>query len=187
MPADLAHVGPAATSPAKLAWGPLASATAPPRASTRSSITCTNYCHGQTLGEPGSIVTPIWTKVDGTQASCGTCHGSRPPDPSHLFHASPTILNLPCSQCHPAGYTIDSVGPGVVPIHVNGVVDTNAASLPDWNAGAVGPNGWTGHVHRRMPRRDALLDRRRPARRGMLLAGYLGRGAVLDRRFLRLS
>ena len=144
VPADLAHVGPDATSPAKLAWGPLASANGASPGFDPVSITCTNYCHGQTLVGEGSIVTPVWTKVDGTQASCGTCHASAPSDPSHLFHASPTILNLPCSQCHPAGYTVDSVGPGVVSIHVNGVVDTNAATLPDWNAGAAGPNGWTG-------------------------------------------
>ena len=144
VPADLAHVGPVADSPARLAWGPLASAGGASPGFDPTSVTCANYCHGQTLGAGGSVVMPVWTKVDGTQASCGTCHASPPSDPSHLFHASPDILALQCSRCHPPGYAIGSVGPGVVSIHVNGVIDTNAASLPGWNAAAVGPNGWKG-------------------------------------------
>jgi predicted CxxxxCH...CXXCH cytochrome family protein len=144
VPTGLAHVGPDATSPAKLAWGPLASANGASPGFDPASITCANYCHGQTLGAGGTIVRPVWTKVDDAQAACGTCHASQPADLSHLFHASPTILNLPCSRCHPSGYAIGSVGPEAVPIHVNGVINVNATWLPDWNPGAVGPNGWRG-------------------------------------------
>jgi predicted CxxxxCH...CXXCH cytochrome family protein len=144
VPQDLTHVGPLASSPAKLTWGPIAKAKGATPGFDPVSVTCANYCHGQTLGAGGSNVAPIWTKVDGTQASCGTCHASPPGDPSHLLHASPDLVGLACSHCHPAGYTASSVGPTVVPIHVNGVVNTNATFLPDCNPTAAGPNGWTG-------------------------------------------
>jgi hypothetical protein len=36
------------------------------------------------------------------------------------------------------------VGPGAVPVHVNGHVDLNATGFSDWNPTAAGPGGWTG-------------------------------------------
>jgi predicted CxxxxCH...CXXCH cytochrome family protein len=144
VPSDLAHVGPAATSPTKLAWGPLASAGGATPGFDPVAITCTNYCHGQTLAGSGSIVTPIWTKVDGTQASCGTCHAAPPPDLPHVVHVSTVAPDFPCSTCHPAGYSRDAVGAAAVPYHVNGVNDVNPFNLPGWNPDATGPNGWKG-------------------------------------------
>jgi predicted CxxxxCH...CXXCH cytochrome family protein len=143
VPADLSHVGPAAYSPAKLAWGPLASSASAVPAYNPLSVTCTNYCHGQTLAAGGTNTAPVWTRVDGTQAACGTCHASPPSDLPHTLHAAPTQLHFPCSACHPQGYAIDAVGPAAVPLHVNGVRNLNAA-LPGWNPAAPGPNGWTG-------------------------------------------
>jgi predicted CxxxxCH...CXXCH cytochrome family protein len=59
---------------------------------TRSNATCNgNYCHGATLAG-GSNKTPVWTKVDGTQDACGTCHGNPPPSP----HAQSPY----CGFCH---------------------------------------------------------------------------------------
>jgi predicted CxxxxCH...CXXCH cytochrome family protein len=145
VPADLQHVGPTTATPARLAWGTLARSAGATPGYDGATSTCTNYCHGQTLtAGGGSITRPVWTKVDGTQAACGTCHGSPPLDPAHQIHAAPNVLSLTCVSCHPPGYTIDAVGPDVVPIHVNGVRNVNSTTLPDWNASAPGPNGWTG-------------------------------------------
>ena len=43
--------------------------------------TCAStYCHGSTqLG--GAHKVPVWTQVDGTQKTCGSCHGDPPPAP----------------------------------------------------------------------------------------------------------
>ncbi len=53
-------------------------------------------CHGAIFaqGHPsgGSNTAPVWTKADGTQASCGSCHGL-PPPPPHL-------VNTACHTCH---------------------------------------------------------------------------------------
>lgn len=54
--------------------------------------TCDNtYCHGATL-TGGTNKTPQWTKVDGSQDACGTCHGFPPPAP----HSGSTA----CDGCH---------------------------------------------------------------------------------------
>jgi predicted CxxxxCH...CXXCH cytochrome family protein len=56
-------------------------------------------CHGgqwNSGNASGGILTePSWTKVDGAQAACGTCHGL-PPPPPHPYAA----LNPVCSACH---------------------------------------------------------------------------------------
>jgi hypothetical protein len=53
-------------------------------------------CHGAVFPDGhhsgGTNLTPQWTQVDGSQASCGSCHGLPPPRP----HPLPTD----CSQCH---------------------------------------------------------------------------------------
>jgi predicted CxxxxCH...CXXCH cytochrome family protein len=137
-------VGPEPTSPAKLTWGTLASADQAAPLYDRASATCTNYCHGQTLQANGANTTPVWTKVDGTQAACGTCHASPPNDLGHVVHVSAAAPNFPCATCHPAGYSRYAIEAAAVPYHVNGVRDVNATTLPDWNPAAPGPAGWTG-------------------------------------------
>ncbi|MDF1565163.1 MAG: cytochrome c3 family protein [Deltaproteobacteria bacterium] len=97
--------------PAELTWGavPLADAAAP----TFTAGSCDNYCHGQTLLPGGSETTPVWTTVDGSQASCGTCHGLPP--------AYPHPARFDCQSCHP------DIGAGFSFLepdrHVDGVVD----------------------------------------------------------------
>ena len=108
---------------ATLAWGPLASArgvTPTPAAgpAPTGDITCTNYCHGPSASAGGTVHAPSWTKVDGSQAGCGTCHGI-PPPPPHPYAASLAA----CANCHPD--TIDTsgnikIGGGR---HINGIVD----------------------------------------------------------------
>ena len=56
-------------------------------------------CHGAHFASGhdsgGTNTTPSWTRVDGSQASCGACHGL-PPPPPHPY----AQLNPVCSACH---------------------------------------------------------------------------------------
>ncbi len=83
--------------------------------------TCTSYCHGATLAG-GSAKTPLWTKVDGTQTTCSSCHGAPPPAPHpqdtncqscHTTAGPNQTIAIPAqhldgtlqvTQVHPAGY-----------------------------------------------------------------------------------
>ena len=65
-----------------------------------SQGSCQNTaCHGAlwNSGNPsgGTHTEPSWTKVDGTEAACGACHGL-PPPPPHPYGK----LNPVCSACH---------------------------------------------------------------------------------------
>lgn len=82
-------------------------------ASTWSGTTCTVGCHGKTEWG-GKNPTPTWTRVDGTQSVCGSCHGAPPPPPH------PTGSN--CAMCHPTmeENSLKFRDPGS---HINGVVD----------------------------------------------------------------
>ena len=75
--------------------------------------TCSGvYCHGATLSGAGA--TPEWTKVDGSQAKCGSCHGL-PPGGTHTKSTA-------CSMCH--GAVVDSDFKIIAPqLHINGKVD----------------------------------------------------------------
>jgi len=96
-----------------LTWGALATAAGATPAWNGSNDTCSGvYCHGATLDAGGTNVAPVWTKVDGTQAACGTCHAVPPPYPGHPQRTD-------CGSCHP-GYTQTTVNPGT---HINGTVD----------------------------------------------------------------
>jgi predicted CxxxxCH...CXXCH cytochrome family protein len=53
-------------------------------------------CHGAVFPDypsGGTNTAPTWTRVDGTEAACGSCHGIPPPTP----HPLPSY---PCSHCH---------------------------------------------------------------------------------------
>lgn len=68
------------------------------------------YCHG------GS--NPVWTEVNGTWNSCGSCH-SIPPEVSPHWD---TLTREQCTYCHSA--VIDGTGSFTAPeLHVNGTVD----------------------------------------------------------------
>jgi predicted CxxxxCH...CXXCH cytochrome family protein len=75
-------------------------------------------CHGAVFPDDdpsgGSNTTPVWTRVDGTQATCGSCHGIPPPPP----HPLPSY---PCNHCH--GDIADDGMTFTHPeLHVDGVV-----------------------------------------------------------------
>ena len=77
------------------------------------------YCHGASLSG-GTVTEPKWTKVDGSQAKCGTCHGL-PPTEDH-----PSMTN--CSMCHGCVATSDmQITPEGAPFHVNGEVNMEGA------------------------------------------------------------
>jgi predicted CxxxxCH...CXXCH cytochrome family protein len=81
--------------------------------STWTGTTCTTGCHGS-AAMGGVQATPEWTRVDGTQATCGSCHGV-PPPPSHP-------ADTRCAQCHPSleegSRTFRDPA-----LHINGAVD----------------------------------------------------------------
>lgn len=87
---EAGHIG-AELLPAEITWGTLASMDdAEP--SWDGATTCQNvYCHGE-FAFGNQTNAPEWTKVDGSQAACGTCHGLPP--------ASPHPDNSNCSLCH---------------------------------------------------------------------------------------
>jgi predicted CxxxxCH...CXXCH cytochrome family protein len=112
-------------------FGPLASnAGAKPTWNKATASCSTTYCHGSTL-PGGSNNTPVWTKVDGSQVSCGTCHGIPPPQPMH-----PDITVVPgydasdvqktCNACHPG--TVQTDGSLDIPggQHIDGVIQLGA-------------------------------------------------------------
>jgi predicted CxxxxCH...CXXCH cytochrome family protein len=116
VPDDVGAVGHMDTAlPAELTFGALASAGAMAPSWDRATATCGNtWCHGGGL-TGGSLTGPIWTTVDGTQASCGTCHGSPPPAP-HAQLAQ-------CSLCHPRTVGADGALDLAGGHHIDGVVD----------------------------------------------------------------
>jgi len=96
-----------------LTWGPLARTGGVTPAWNPTTLTCaTTYCHGATTGG-GTLKAPAWTRVDGTQAACGTCHGVPPP--------APHVQNTACGGCH-AGYTATTVN---LTTHVDGQVQAS--------------------------------------------------------------
>jgi predicted CxxxxCH...CXXCH cytochrome family protein len=120
------HVVPTSTShfdgTVKLTFGPIA--TAGNAAPQFNGASCSaSYCHGNF---PGGIATnaPQWTKVDGTQAACGTCHAQQPSSGHHDKHRGEGIA---CSQCH-TGYSSTTVNPS---LHVNGRKDLDPVT--GWN------------------------------------------------------
>jgi predicted CxxxxCH...CXXCH cytochrome family protein len=100
-----------------MAWGTLArTGNFSP---TWTGATCTNYCHGSTLGAGGTTTAPSWTSGTG-QAACGACHGAPPPSP----HTASTA----CGSCH-AGYTASSVNAAT---HLNGTLEVTSNHPAGW-------------------------------------------------------
>ncbi len=107
--------------PAETNFGAVASSDGASPVWNTDDLTCTNYCHGNTLSG-GLNTTPQWTVVDGSQAACGTCHGL-PPTSSHPNSSA-------CSLCHPA---IDSGLSFSQPsTHIDGQVNYRAQHSSGW-------------------------------------------------------
>ncbi len=123
-----------------IAFGALAGSNGATPAYDGAAGTCSVYCHGATLSG-GSSPRPLWTRVDGSQAQCGSCHGVPPaalPSPAHPSY----LLQAPCVGCHPATATVVSGQDAIVPgggVHLNGSAEAAFAGHPaGWAAPATG-------------------------------------------------
>jgi predicted CxxxxCH...CXXCH cytochrome family protein len=121
VPGDLSHVD----GIAAVAFGALATAGGARPVWNPSTASCSAvYCHGATLAG-GSAPQPVWTRVDGSQAACGACHGVPPPTGRHGTHAGHGVA---CGSCHP-GYASGAVNAA---LHVDGQVDVGNR-VTSWN------------------------------------------------------
>jgi predicted CxxxxCH...CXXCH cytochrome family protein len=81
---------------------------------------CSNTaCHGGSFpvrghDSGGTLTTPAWTVVDGSQATCGSCHGLPPPRP-HPYHSED------CGRCH-ENVSLDGKTFLRPELHVDGIV-----------------------------------------------------------------
>ncbi|HEX9053024.1 MAG TPA: CxxxxCH/CxxCH domain-containing protein [Anaeromyxobacter sp.] len=85
---------------------------------------CENvYCHGATLrdGTRGTATAPLWTVVDGSQATCGSCH--RAPPASHAAYADAGN----CHRCHPGTVRADGTIDVAAGQHIDGATPVPAA------------------------------------------------------------
>jgi predicted CxxxxCH...CXXCH cytochrome family protein len=152
MGCDECHVLPASTAHSNgrvdLSFGATATAGGARPAWDRATATCSGvYCHGATLGAGGASTSPVWTRVDGTQAACTSCHGLPPPVSSGH---PPVSGGAPaCSRCHPATVKADGTIDLAGGRHVNGTIDVIALSCtschgdPSRTANAPAPPGGT--------------------------------------------
>jgi len=101
--------------PALVSFGVTATAGGAQPAFSRDTAECTNtYCHGATLSGAAERRAPVWTRVDGSSASCTACHGNPP--------AAPHPANPACELCH--GEVVAAGGAIVNRArHIDGVVD----------------------------------------------------------------
>ncbi len=117
-----------------------------------TGTTCTTSCHGS-AAMGGAQPTPLWTKVDGTQSMCGSCHGTPPPQPKH-----PPSSATGCATCHP------TMEEGVALFrdpasHINGIVESTA---PNATGGCTACHGSTTSA----PPKD-LAGNTDPTKRGV--------------------
>lgn len=91
------------------------------------TLQCQNtYCHGNFKG--GNNFSPTWTIVDGSQDSCGSCHGIPPNDATHQGKG---ITLQKCYYCHSP-----MIGPdGVIAndsMHVTGKLVLYGKTVSSW-------------------------------------------------------
>lgn len=103
--------------PASVDFGFLATQASAKPVWDRGTRTCAGtYCHGATLRGGDKRPAPIWTRVDGSQVKCDSCHGY-PPIETH-----PQIER--CEQCH--AEVISEDGLIINPLlHVDGIIQIN--------------------------------------------------------------
>lgn len=100
--------------PASVEFGVLASQEPAAPVWNRERRTCSGtYCHGATLRGGADRPAPIWTRVDGSQVKCDSCHGN-PPGPTHPEGSE-------CELCH--GEVVAKGGAIINPLlHVDGII-----------------------------------------------------------------
>ncbi len=84
----------------------------------RATNTCSNvYCHGASM-DGGAHTSPQWTKVNGAQFTCGSCHGS---PPRKVRSGASHTASKECYLCH---RSMGADGTIKKPeLHINGRVD----------------------------------------------------------------
>ncbi|MBI5511291.1 MAG: CxxxxCH/CxxCH domain-containing protein [Deltaproteobacteria bacterium] len=127
--------------PAELSWGGLSKAGGATPSFNADTLTCAEvYCHAAGPRRGGSVPEPLWTRVDGTQAACGACHGL----PPALRH----VARTDCVACH--GMVVDAARAFVAPaLHVNGQVDVEPAGCSGCHGGeanAAPPGSTSGET-----------------------------------------
>lgn len=126
---DVGHIDSA--RPAELTFGALAEVDDATPA--WNGATCAGvYCHGATRGG-GEHSAPTWTVVDGSQATCGACHGAPPPAPH------PAVPSTTCAGCHPFA----GLAPENPDTHIDGELDV----VPCGGCHAVPPTSGAHVVH----------------------------------------
>lgn len=111
LPAELTFSGVAAAGAAKPTW---------------DGVKCTNtYCHATVVEAgadmKGAVMAPEWTKVDGSQVYCGSCHGIPPIEPDPQKPQTKHPIAYECPECHKnlsTGFIFKDPS-----LHVNGKVD----------------------------------------------------------------
>lgn len=84
----------------------------------RNSNTCSQvYCHGATL-DGGTHTSPVWTQVDGSQATCGSCHGN---PPRKVRSGASHTASKDCYLCHSSMAKDGTIKQPA--LHINGRVD----------------------------------------------------------------
>ncbi|TPW09630.1 MAG: cytochrome C family protein, partial [Acidimicrobiaceae bacterium] len=119
VPATINAAGHIDASPAEITWSTLSRSDGAAPSFSRATATCSgSYCHGATLIAGGTTTRPVWTTVNGTQASCGTCHGLPPQAPHSVSTPSE------CADCH--GMVVDQALNFVnAALHINGTVEAS--------------------------------------------------------------
>jgi predicted CxxxxCH...CXXCH cytochrome family protein len=93
--------------------------------STWNGSDCASYCHGAAITDPGgNAKRPLWTKVDGTQKQCTSCHGNPP--------AAPHPNDPDCTKCHASGGTGGTFTNGA--LHIDGTLQVTSVHPPGYNA-----------------------------------------------------
>ena len=149
VPADLSHV----SGSVALAWGSLASADGATPTFNATGQTCTNYCHGSTLGG-GVNKSPSFTETDlGATAveRCAACHGSftgtppsllAPETGKHLRHVDGEGYR--CYTCHnTVAANVLNTAPALQPdrsLHLNGLKNVSSAAFT-WDPAGNGGRG----------------------------------------------
>ncbi|MBI1945795.1 MAG: CxxxxCH/CxxCH domain-containing protein [Deltaproteobacteria bacterium] len=125
--------------PAELEFGPIARSRG--HDPGWDGVACSNVaCHAGT----GAIApAPQWTRVDGSQAECGACHGLPP--------AAPHPAANDCATCHGDVVAAEAVAPEdltfvAAQLHVNGVVNVACNSCHGDDASPAPPRDLAGNT-----------------------------------------
>lgn len=108
--------------PAPIVFGLIASNDSASPTWDRATRTCVDaFCHGSTLRGGKTRPPPVWTRVDGSQRKCDSCHGYPPP----LRH----LQRLDCETCHWMVVAADGVIINPL-LHVNGAMNVDMSITP---------------------------------------------------------